>query len=81
MIAHTVASRLGIPTSPTFRDARTTHYQAPQRPAPIADLERRMIRDAAAVVAVDARFVEHVYAGIPQEYGQPAAPCDPERLR
>jgi glycosyltransferase involved in cell wall biosynthesis len=71
MVAHTVAARLGIPYVADFRDAWTTHYQAPQRPAPIADLERRlerrMIRDAAAVVAVDSRFVEHAVAGIPQE--------------
>jgi glycosyltransferase involved in cell wall biosynthesis len=71
LVAHSVAARLGIPYIADFRDAWTTHYQAPQRPAPIADferrLERRMIRDAAAVVAVDSRFVEHVYAGIPRE--------------
>jgi glycosyltransferase involved in cell wall biosynthesis len=75
MVAHTVAARLGIPYVADFRDAWTTHYQAPQRPAPIADferrLERRMIRDAAAVVAVDSRFVEHAYAGIPQEHRPP----------
>jgi glycosyltransferase involved in cell wall biosynthesis len=68
MVAHTVAARLGIPYVADFRDAWTTHYQAPQRPAPIADferrLERRLIRDAAAVVAVDSRFVEHAFAGI-----------------
>jgi glycosyltransferase involved in cell wall biosynthesis len=71
MVAHTVAARLGIPYVGDFRDAWTTHYQAPQRPAPIADLERRLerrlIQDAAAVVAVDSRFVEHAYAGILQE--------------
>jgi Glycosyl transferase 4-like domain len=71
MVAHTVARRLGIPYVADFRDAWTTHYQAPQRPAPIADLERRlerrMIRDAAAVVTVEPRFVEHALAGIPQE--------------
>jgi glycosyltransferase involved in cell wall biosynthesis len=71
LVAHTVSARLGIPYIADFRDAWTTHYQAPRRPAPIADLERRlerrMIRDAAAVVSVDARFVEHVYTGIPQE--------------
>jgi glycosyltransferase involved in cell wall biosynthesis len=71
LVAHTVAARLGIPYVADFRDAWTTHYQAPRRPAPIAELERRlerrMIRDAAAVVAVDSRFVEHVYAGIPQD--------------
>lgn len=71
LVAHTVAARLGIPYIADFRDAWTTHYQAPLRPTPIAGLERRlerrMIRDAAAVVAVDSRFVEHVYAGIPQE--------------
>ena len=75
LVAHTVAARLGIPYIADFRDAWTTHYQAPRRPAPIADLERRlerrMIRDAAAVVAVDSRFVEHVYAGIPQEERPP----------
>jgi glycosyltransferase involved in cell wall biosynthesis len=71
MVAHTVAARLGIPYVADFRDAWTTHYQAPLRPAPLAGLERglerRMLRDAAAVVAVDSRFVEHAIAGIPQE--------------
>jgi glycosyltransferase involved in cell wall biosynthesis len=71
MVAHTVAARLGIPYVADFRDAWTTHYQAPQRPAPIADferrLERRLIRDAAAVVAVDSRFVEHAFAGIAEK--------------
>jgi glycosyltransferase involved in cell wall biosynthesis len=71
LVAHTVAARLGIPYVADFRDAWTTHYQAPRRPGPLARLERRlerrMIRDAAAVTAVDARFVEHVFAGIPQD--------------
>jgi glycosyltransferase involved in cell wall biosynthesis len=71
LVAHTVAARLGIPYVADFRDAWTTHYQAPRRPAPLAGferrLERRTIRDAAAVVAVDSRFVEHVLARIPQE--------------
>ena len=71
LVAHTIAARLKIPYIADFRDAWTTHYQAPQRPPLIAGLERRlerrMIRDAAAVVAVDARFVEHVYPGIPRE--------------
>ena len=71
LVAHTVARRLGIPYIADFRDAWTTHYQAPRRPGPIAELERRlerrMIRDASGVVAVDSRFVDHVFAGIPQE--------------
>jgi Glycosyl transferase 4-like domain len=71
LVGHTVAARLRVPYIADFRDAWTTHYQAPQRPGPIADLERRlerrMIRDAAAVVTVDSRFVDHVYAGIPQD--------------
>jgi glycosyltransferase involved in cell wall biosynthesis len=75
LVAHTVARRLGIPYVVDFRDAWTTHYQAPRRPGPVAELERRLerrvIRDAAAVVAVDSRFVEHVYPGIPPEERPP----------
>lgn len=63
LIAHAIASRLRIPYVPDFRDAWTTYHYAPHRPAPLAWFERRleakMIRDAAAVVAVQADFVEH----------------------
>jgi glycosyltransferase involved in cell wall biosynthesis len=71
LIAHTVAARLRIPYVADFRDAWTTHYHAPRRAGWLAELERRLerrlIRDAAAVVAVDARFVEHAFDGIPPE--------------
>jgi glycosyltransferase involved in cell wall biosynthesis len=71
LIARTVAKRLGLPYVADFRDAWTTHYQAPHRPAWLAEverrLERRLIRDAAAVVAVDSRFVEHAYSRVPPE--------------
>lgn len=68
LIAHTIASRLRIPYVTDFRDSWTTYHNAPQRPGPLAELERRlearMIRDAAAVVTVDARYVEHALARI-----------------
>jgi glycosyltransferase involved in cell wall biosynthesis len=66
LIAHTIAARLRVPYVADFRDAWTRYAYAPQRPAPLAELERRlearMIRDAGAVVAVDARLVEHAFA-------------------
>jgi glycosyltransferase involved in cell wall biosynthesis len=68
LIAHTIASRLGIPYVTDFRDSWTAYHSAPQRPAPLAELERRlearMIRNAAAVVSVDARMLEHALARI-----------------
>jgi glycosyltransferase involved in cell wall biosynthesis len=68
LIAHTIASWLGIPYVADFRDSWTEYHNAPRRPAPLAALERRleatMVADAAAVVAVDARIVEHVFARI-----------------
>jgi hypothetical protein len=66
LIAHTIAARLRVPYVADFRDAWTRYAYAPDRPAPLAELERRlearMIRDAAAVVAVDARLVDHAFA-------------------
>jgi hypothetical protein len=66
LIAHTIAARLRVPYVADFRDAWTRYAYAPQRPAPLADLERRlemrMIRDAGAVVTVDARLVDHAFA-------------------
>jgi hypothetical protein len=66
LIAHTIAARLRVPYVADFRDAWTRYAYAPDRPAPLAELERRlearMIRDAGAVVAVDARLVEHAFA-------------------
>ena len=66
LIAHTIAARLRVPYVADFRDAWTRYAYAPQRPAPLAELERRlearMIRDAGAVVTVDARLVEHAFA-------------------
>ena len=68
LIAHTIASRLRDPYVADFRDSWTTYHHAPRRPARLAELERRlearMIRDAAAVVAVDPRMVEHAFARI-----------------
>jgi glycosyltransferase involved in cell wall biosynthesis len=68
LIAHTIASRLRLPYVTDFRDSWTTFHSAPRRPARLAELERRleaeMIRDASAVVAVDVRMVEHVFARI-----------------
>lgn len=68
LIAHTIASRLRIPYVTDFRDSWTRYHQAPRRPAPLAELERRlearMIRGAAAVVAVDGRIVEHALSRI-----------------
>jgi hypothetical protein len=69
LIAHALASRLGLPYVIDFRDSWTRYHHAPQRPVPLARfeqrLEARMVRDAAAVIAVDARFVEHVFSRIP----------------
>ena len=66
LIAHTIAARLRVPYVADFRDAWTRYAYAPDRPAPLAELERRlearMIRDAGAVVAVDARLVDHAFA-------------------
>ena len=66
LIAHTIAARLRVPYVADFRDAWTRYAYAPRRPAPLAELERRlearMIRDAGAVAAVDARLVEHAFA-------------------
>jgi glycosyltransferase involved in cell wall biosynthesis len=68
LIAHTVASRLRIPYVADFRDSWTRYHHAPHRPAPLAEVERRlearMIRGAAAVVAVQTSFVEHAMARI-----------------
>ena len=65
LIAHTIAARLGVPYVADFRDAWTGYAYAPDRPAPLAELERRlearMIRDAGAVVAVDARLVDDAF--------------------
>ena len=69
VIAHRIASRLGIPYVADFRDSWTKYHAAPRRPAPLAELERRlearMIRDAAAVVTVDPHIVEHALTRIP----------------
>lgn len=66
LIAHTLASRLQIPYVTDFRDGWTAYHHAPKRPAPLAAFERRleakMIRDAAAIIAVDPRMVEHALA-------------------
>jgi glycosyltransferase involved in cell wall biosynthesis len=65
LIAHTVSRRLGIPYVADFRDSWTRFPNAPIRPPPLAALERRLerrvVRDAAAVVAVDAATVTHVF--------------------
>jgi len=69
LIAHTIASRLGLPYVADFRDSWTMYHHAPRRPAPLAELERRlearMIRDAAAIVTVDGRMVKHAFARLP----------------
>ena len=66
LIAHTIAARLRVPYVADFRDAWTRYPYAPRRPAPLAELDRRlearMIRDAAGVVAVDAGLVEYAFA-------------------
>jgi glycosyltransferase involved in cell wall biosynthesis len=78
LIGHTIASRLKIPYVADFRDSwtRCPCYHVPVRPVPLAALERRleaaMIRDAAAVVAVDERIVSHAIARLPPT-GRP--PC------
>jgi glycosyltransferase involved in cell wall biosynthesis len=56
---------LGLPYVIDFRDSWTRYHAAPTRPAPLAELERRletrMVERAAAVVAVDGQIVEHVF--------------------
>lgn len=68
LIAHTIAARLRIPYVADFRDSWTNYHYAPRRPAPLAELERRlearMIRDAAAVVAVDAHIVDYAFSRV-----------------
>ena len=75
LIAHTVAGRLGIPYVADFRDAWTRSPYAPSRAAPLARfeqrLEARMIRDAAAVVTVDATMVNHALAQLALENRPP----------
>jgi glycosyltransferase involved in cell wall biosynthesis len=70
LVAHTIAARLSIPYVADFRDAWTRYAGAPRRPPPLAAferwLERRMLADAAAVVAVEAHMVEHAYARLPE---------------
>ena len=69
LIAHTIAARLRVPYVADFRDSWTHYHYAPERPAALAELERRletrMIRDAAAVVTVDPRMVEHAFGRLP----------------
>jgi hypothetical protein len=71
LIAHTIGARLRVPYVADFRDAWTRYAYAPDRPALLAELERRlearMIRDAAAVVTVDARLVDHAFARLTSE--------------
>jgi hypothetical protein len=66
LIAHTIAGRLGLPYVIDFRDSWTGYHAAPRRPALLAGFERRleerMIRDAAAVVAVVPHIVEQAFA-------------------
>ena len=75
LIAHTIAARLRVPYVADFRDAWTRYAYAPQRPAPLAELERRlemrMIRDAGAVVTVDAPLVDHAFARLAPENRPP----------
>lgn len=69
LIAHRIASRLRLPYVADFRDSWTAFHHAPHRPARLAEFERRleagMIKDAAAIVAVDARIVEHALSRLP----------------
>jgi glycosyltransferase involved in cell wall biosynthesis len=68
LIAHRIAARLRIPYLADFRDSWTDYHNAPRRPGPLAAFERRlearMMRDAAAVVAVDGHIVEHALSRI-----------------
>jgi glycosyltransferase involved in cell wall biosynthesis len=58
-----------------FRDSWTRYHAAPTRPGPLAKLERRleaaMIRDAAAIVAVDGHIVEHALERLPPDRRPP----------
>jgi hypothetical protein len=75
LIAHTVAARLKLPYVIDFRDSWTGYHAAPTRPKPLAELERRletaMIRDAAAIVAVDGHIVEHALERLPPDRRPP----------
>jgi glycosyltransferase involved in cell wall biosynthesis len=70
LIGHTIARRLGLPFVPDFRDSWTASPldHVPVRPALLAKLERRLearlLRDAAAVVTVDARLVAQAFERI-----------------
>jgi glycosyltransferase involved in cell wall biosynthesis len=68
LVARTIATRQGIPYVTDFRDSWTRFHTAPNRPPPLAAFERklevRVIAGAAAVVAVDAGMVAHVFARI-----------------
>ncbi|HYC33218.1 MAG TPA: glycosyltransferase [Gemmatimonadales bacterium] len=69
LIAHRIATRLRVPYVADFRDSWTRYHAAPVRPAPLAAVERwleaRMLRRAAAVVAVDRAFVGYALDAIP----------------
>ena len=68
LVARTIAASQGIPYVTDFRDSWTEYHNAPNRPAPLAAFERRLearvVAGAAAVVAVDASIVAHVWARI-----------------
>jgi glycosyltransferase involved in cell wall biosynthesis len=65
LIGHTIARRLGVPLVVDYRDSWTDcpYYHVPVRPPLLGGLERRLearvLRDAAAVVSVDPRMVDH----------------------
>jgi hypothetical protein len=63
LIAYRIGVRLRLPYVPDFRDSWTAYHGAPERPAPLAALERRLeariLRRAAAVVTVNRAFVTH----------------------
>ena len=69
LVARTVARRLGVPYVADFRDSWTRYHRAPERPAPLAALERRLeasvVAGADGVVAVDPTIVSHVFERLP----------------
>jgi hypothetical protein len=69
LVARRVARRLRIPYVADFRDSWTRYHRAPDRPAPLAALERRLeasvVAGADGVVAVDPAVVAHVLARLP----------------
>ncbi len=75
LVARAIAARCSIPYVTDFRDGWTGYHHAPRRPAVLAGyerrLERRVVAEAAAVVAVDPGLLDHVLAALPRDLRPP----------